>query len=90
MNGSGCPRQSTVSPKLTKWQWLYEQQAQTDDALREYREAVRLRPDMGQAQLIWSAVLAKKGDKAAIEHLTGHRFAGSEPPPKLPSSCFRR
>ena len=60
---------------------LYEQKQQTDDALREYREAVRLRPEMGQAQLDLGAVLAKKGDKAgATEHLTQ---ASGSPDPTL-------
>jgi cytochrome c-type biogenesis protein CcmH/NrfG len=58
---------------------FYEQRGQTDDALREYQAAVRVRPDMSQAQLDLGAVLAKKGDIAgATEHL---RLAagGSDP-----------
>jgi predicted CXXCH cytochrome family protein len=49
---------------------LQERQGKTDDALREYEEAVRLRPDLSHAQLSLGGVLADRGDKAgAAEHL---------------------
>ena len=50
-----------------------------DDALQEYEAAVRIRPDMSQAQLDLGAMLAKKGDIAgATEHL--RQASGSADP----------
>ena len=63
---------------------LYEQKGQTDDALGEYEAAVRVRPDMSQAQLDLGAVLSKKGDIAgAAVHLKLASEAAD------PSGCVR-
>ena len=49
---------------------LYERGGETDRALEEYRDAVRLRPDLDRAQLDLGATLAKAGDvTGAAAHL---------------------
>jgi len=66
---------------------FYEQKGQTDEALHEYEAAVRVRPDMSQAQLDLGAMLAKKGDIAgATEHL---RLASSAADPRLRQIAVR-
>jgi tetratricopeptide (TPR) repeat protein len=49
---------------------LYSRKRDSETALREYREAVRLKPDFGRAQLDLAAALAARGDLAeAVIHL---------------------
>ncbi|HMF77387.1 MAG TPA: tetratricopeptide repeat protein [Bryobacteraceae bacterium] len=58
---------------------LLERKSLVDDALKEYREAVRLQPELSHAQLNLGAVLMNRGDKAgAEEHL--HLAAKSSDP----------
>jgi predicted CXXCH cytochrome family protein len=58
---------------------LQHSQGQTDQAVREYQEALRLRPDFARAHLDLGIALAEKGDaRAAAEHL--RQAAGSPDP----------
>ena len=64
-----------------------ERKGQIDQALHEYSEAVRLRPDLSHAQLDLGGVLANKGDKAAAaEHL---RLAAKSTDPALRDLALR-
>ena len=68
---------------------MFERKGEVDAALREYSEAVRLRPDLSHAQLDLGGVLANKGDKVgAAEHL---RLAAKSSDPNIrssPSACW--
>src|SRR5262249_35940991 len=49
---------------------LFAGQRQLSEATREYREAIRLRPDFARAHLDLAAALANQGNMTeAIEHL---------------------
>ncbi len=60
---------------------LLEAEGKMPEAVSHYKEAIRMRPDFGQAHLDLGAVLARKGDRtgAAAEF----RVAQSDPDPQI-------
>jgi predicted CXXCH cytochrome family protein len=60
---------------------LLEAQGKIPEAVSQYREAIRLRPDFGKAHLDLGAVLARKGDRAGAA--SEFRIAQSDPDPQI-------
>jgi Flp pilus assembly protein TadD len=60
---------------------LLEAEGRTPEAIIQYREAIRLRPDFGKAHLDLGAVLARKGDRAGAA--AEFRAAQSDADPQI-------
>jgi len=58
---------------------LLARQGDLDQAIREYAEAIRLRPDFGLAHLNAGRILASKGDKAGAEQHLRRALADEDP-----------
>jgi predicted CXXCH cytochrome family protein len=60
---------------------LLEAEGKIPEAVSQYKEAIRLRPDFGKAHLDLGAVLARQGDKAGAA--AEFRVAQSDPDPQI-------
>jgi|ERR1035437_283138 tetratricopeptide (TPR) repeat protein len=58
---------------------LLEQAGNSAEALREFLEAIRLRPDFGVARIHAALILAAKGDRAAAEQHLRQAATSADP-----------
>jgi Flp pilus assembly protein TadD len=58
---------------------LLAEAGKAPEAMAHFREAIRLRPDFGQAHLNLGAALLRRGNRAAAEF----RLAQSDPDPQI-------